>query len=302
MAEELKLKSRAVEIYDFRQVDISDYITGFTVDESQLQKDLERVLRRFGRKEPAQRVSEGDTATLTCRSAAARYNKTGVTVLVGKGLFSRELEGQLVGMEQGETKTLTADGEDVTVEISRITHTALPALTDENVASFGMEGVSTVADLRRYCIGRQVEAFLLEDENPDFASAFVWQEVAKHSRIDRDPNECARASERAEEKMREAAADGSAEVDLEMFRNIFLTELDLAVIGADLMGREGKILTTGDYEKYIDKQVEAYPNRTRADLEREKSKETFAISRYADYLATAIDAYVTEAFKKALVK
>ena len=43
MAETIKLKSRAVEVYDFRQVDISQFITGFTVDEAQYQKDLDRV-------------------------------------------------------------------------------------------------------------------------------------------------------------------------------------------------------------------------------------------------------------------
>lgn len=302
MAEELKLKSRAVEIYDYRRVDISDYITGFTVDEAQLQKDLDRVLRRFGCKEPARKVNEGDTVILTCRSAAERYNKAGITVPVGKGLFSRELERQLVGMELGETKSLTAEGEAVTVEISQITHTALPALTDENVAAFGMEGIRTVADLRRYCIGRQVETFLLEDENPDFASAFVWQEVAKHSRIDRDPDECARACERAEQKLQEVNACGEDGLDADIFRNIFLNELDLAAVGAHLMARDGKTLTVSDYEAYLGKLAEAYPDRSRAELERENTMETFVISHYADYLATAIDAYVAETFKAALAK
>ena len=35
MAETIKLKSRALEVYDFRQVDISQFITGFTVDEAE---------------------------------------------------------------------------------------------------------------------------------------------------------------------------------------------------------------------------------------------------------------------------
>lgn len=63
-----------------------------------------------------------------------------------------------------------------------MTRTVLPELTDEIVASFQMEGISTVSDLRRYCVGKQVETFLLEDEVPDTASAFVWQEVAKTAR------------------------------------------------------------------------------------------------------------------------
>ena len=306
MAETIKLKSRALEVYDFRQVDISQFITGFTVDETQYQKDLERVLRRYGRKEDAQRVCDGDTVTLNCSSEAERYNKNNVPVPVGKGLFSRELESRLIGMKKGEKKTLTADGKAVEVEIVRISHTVLPELTDENVAAFGMEGVATVDDLRRYCIAKQVDGFLLEDENPDMASAFVWQEVAKRSRIERDEQECAHALERAKAKLaklnEEMEDDGENGISQEMLNSMFLTELDLAAVGAKLMAQDGKVLTMDEYTAYIDKMTEAYPDRTRQQLERENGVETFALERYADYLAQTIDRYVAEAFKKALAK
>ena len=306
MAETIKLKSRALEVYDFRQVDISQFITGFTVDETQYQKDLERVLRRYGRKEDAQRVCDGDTVTLNCSSEAERYNKNNVPVPVGKGLFSRELESRLIGMKKGEKKTLTADGKAVEVEIVRISHTVLPELTDENVAAFGMEGVATVDDLRRYCIAKQVDGFLLEDENPDMASAFVWQEVVKRSRIERDEQECARALERAKAKLaklnEEMEDDGESGISQDMLNSMFLTELDLAAVGAELMARDGRKLTLDEYTAYIDKLTEAYPDRTRQQLERENGVETFALERYADYLAQTIDRYVAEAFKKALAK
>ena len=302
MAETIKLKSRALEVYDFRQVDISQFITGFTVDETQYQKDLERVLRRYGRKEDAQRVCDGDTVTLNCSSEAERYNKNNVPVPVGKGLFSRELESRLIGMKKGEKKTLTADGKAVEVEIVRISHTVLPELTDENVAAFGMEGVATVDDLRRYCIAKQVDGFLLEDENPDMASAFVWQEVAKRSRIERDESECAHVLARADAKLAEMPAETEGGVDEEMLRSIFLTELDLAAVGAELMAQDGKVLTTDDYTDYLDKLTEAYPDRTRAEIEADHDVEAFAISQYADYLAQIIDGYVAGTFKKVLAK
>lgn len=302
MAEELKLKTRAVECYDFRRVDISQFITGFTVDEAQLQKDIDRVLRRYGRKEDAAVVSDGDTVTLNCTSQMERYNKAGAIVPVGKGLFNRELEGQLVGMEKGEKKTLTAGGVAVTVEILRISHTVVPELKDENVASFGMEGIATADDLRRWCIARQVDGFLLEDENPDMASAFVWQEAAKHSRIERDEGECARVLARADAKLAEPVGDSGMEIDPEMMRSIYLSELDLAAVGYELMARDGKKLTTDDYTAYIDKLTEAYPDRTRTQIEADHTTEAYAIEHYADYLAQTIDRYVAEAFKSVLVK
>lgn len=305
MAEELKLRSRALEIYDYCHVDISQFITGFTVDEAQLQKDMDRILRRYGRKEDAAVVSDGDTVTLNCASETARYNKTNAIVPVGKGLFSRELEQQMVGMEEGDKRTLTADGAAVEVEILRISHTVLPELTDENVASFGMEGVTTADDLRRWCIAKQVDGFLLEDENPDMASAFVWQEVAKNSRIQRDDEECAHVMARVEAKLGEKPENGGEEseaIDPDFLRSIFLSELDLAAAGYELMVRDGKTLTTDDYTAYLDKLAEAYPDRSRAELEAEHSVEAFAIEHYADYLAQTIDGYVAETFKAALAK
>ena len=107
MAEKLLLKSRAVEIYDFRQVDISQFLTGFTVDEAQYQKDLERVLRRFGRREEAAFVSEGDTVTLTCASDLERYNKKHMPVQVGRGLLNAALEAAMIGMASGSEKTVS---------------------------------------------------------------------------------------------------------------------------------------------------------------------------------------------------
>jgi FKBP-type peptidyl-prolyl cis-trans isomerase (trigger factor) len=233
-------------------------------------------------------------------------NKTNVPVPVGKGLFSRELESRLIGLEKGEKKILTADGHAVEVEIVRISHTVLPELTDENVAAFGIDGVATVDDLRRYCIAKQVDGFLLEDENPDMASAFVWQEVAKRSRIQRDESECAHVLARADAKLASLSADEDdgeeTGIDPEMMRNIYLSELDLAAVGAELMSQDGKVLTMDDYTSYIDKLVEAYPDRTRAEIEADHGVEAFAISEYADYLAQVIDGYVAGIFKKVLAK
>lgn len=207
MAETIKLKSKAVSIYDYHQVDISRFITGFSVDEAQYRKDLERILRRFGRRESVSQVGSGDAVIVNSRSTLPRFCWDGMTVMVGKGILNREFEAQLIGMTVGERKTVFVDGGEASVEIVSVTRTVLPELTDEIVASFQMEGISTVSDLRRYCIGKQVETFLLEDEVPDTASAFVWQEVAKNSKINRDAEEVAHINCEADRKIWEMTAN-----------------------------------------------------------------------------------------------
>ncbi len=302
MVETIGLKGKAVEIYDYHKVNISKFISGFSVDEAQYEKDLGRILRSFGRKEQATRVCGGDTIIINSKSSLPRFCRDGMTVMVGKGLLDCEFEAQLIGMTVGVPKTILACGAEASVTVVSVTHTVLPELTDESVASFGMEGISTVSDLRRYCIGKQVDTFLLESEAPAMASAFVWQEMAAQSKIIRDPDEVARARAKADEKLRQICLEENDETfdDKEMLYQIFMTEIDTAVIGCSMMEQDGALLTRDDYDRYIEKLAEAYPDRSRDELTREYDAESFAIERYSDFLAQKIDAYVAECYKAAL--
>lgn len=302
MAEAIRIRSRAVKVYDYRSADIAPFVIGFQVDEEQYEKDLMRVLKRNGVKTEAETVSLDDTVTVTCVSELPRYHKAGLPVIVGKGLFGKDLEAALVGMKKGETKTVEKDGKTVALTVDRIVHTELPALSDENVASFGMEGVQTVRDLRRALVGKQVESFILEDENADMASAFVWQEVAKHSEVARDPEEYAHVRKTGEQKAGEFQSRDGVDMDLECIIGLFVSELDLAAIGAGMMEQEGKTLTTDDYTSYIDRLAEAYPDRARAAIEAEHTVLDYAIEQYSNYLAGAIDRYVAEQYKAIILK
>lgn len=317
MAESIRLKSRVREYYDFHSVDISEYIKGFETDEAQLEKDLNRVLKAHGRREDAKTVSEGDTVTLSCRSRLPRFNKTNLPVIIGRGLFDRDLEAKLVGVTVGQTLTLSKDGTPVEIDITKSMHTVLPELTDENVKLFGIEGVESVSALRARCIAKQVEGFLLENENPDMASAYIWQTVAKNITIERDPEEEALMRAQAAKRMNEfedpaESIDGEdnghettksmEELPEDFFESMFLSQLDLAVVGEELMRKEGKSVTVEDYEAYIARLVEAYPTRTEAEIRAEHDSKDYAITEYADFSASAIDRYVGDCFKAAYAK
>ena len=306
MSNKLQIKSRAVEVYDFRKVDISQFLTGFSVNEEQYQADLARILNRYGKKVRTTQVELGDLVTINSVSKLPRFNKKVLPVTVGRGLFDHKLECELVGMAVGESKTVTIDIFDTTMTVMKVVHTEPAELTDDNVASFGIEGVSTVADLRRYCVGKQVEAFVLEDENADMAAAFVWQETAKNSRVERDADEIALAHAKAAKKKAELdelpAESDAASIGLDVLEQMFENELDLAAIGQWLMEGAGAVLTEDDYASWIDRMQDTYPGKTRAELEEETGPTEFAIITYADYLAHEIDEYVASVFKDHFTK
>lgn len=313
MAEYITLKSRVQSIYDYRQVDISQFLTGFEPDDRQLEKDMTRWLRRFGKPVQPEHLEVGDTAVLRCQSSLPRFAKESVTVPVGKGLFDKELEKQLVGMAVGETRTFFTGDTQVEVTLLSASRVQLPALTDKAIGALGVEEVQSVAQLRTLCLKKQVEGFLLEDENPDMASAYVWQTVAKNSRFDRDPEECRLVDIQAEKRLQEVEAryeqaepeeteeqeeDSPSVVGftVDTFRQVFLTELDLATIGQEMLRQENALLTQEDYEARLDKLQEAYPHKTRQELTEQESLFRFACDYYADVLAQGIDAYVSRCF------
>lgn len=323
MAEYITIKSRATEIYDYRKVDISQFLTGFVPDERQLNKDMNRWLRRYGKNVSVEQVEVGDTAVLRCHSSLPRFEKPSITVPVGKGLFDKELETQLAGMTVGETRTLFKADTPVEVTILSASRVQLPALTDETIATLGVEEIQSVKELRTLCLSKQVEGFLLEDENPDMASAYVWQEVAKNSRFERDEEECRlvdilaenrlkevqaqygqmdleeqeELSEEEEEEEEEMASASADDLTVDTFQQVFLTELDLATIGQEILRQENALLTQEDYEARLNKLQEAYPDKTRQQLMEQESPFRFAADYYADVLAQRIDAYVGQCFK-----
>ncbi len=102
--------------------------------------------------EPAQ---EGDTAILKTESALPRFNKERVTVTLGRGLYSRELEQSLIGKAVGESVTMEIQGEQVRAALLELKRKQAPEPTDEMVRSLQAKDnqgnpVTTVAAYETY--------------------------------------------------------------------------------------------------------------------------------------------------------
>lgn len=85
-------------------------------------------------------------------------------------------------------------------------------------------------------------------------------------------------------------------VNLETFQKVYLSQLDLATVGQEMMRQENGLLTMEDYEAQLKKMADAYPNRSREELMEQETLFTFASSYYADMLAQRIDGYVAQCF------
>ena len=322
MAEVLKLKSRALKVYDYKNTDITGYIPEFTPDEKQLEKDLDRILRAHGERVAAETAEEGDMVVMDLKSEEDRFNKSGVMVPLGKGIYNKELEAQIMGNKVGEELIAFVDGKEVKGVVTRSTRTILPELTDENVAKFGMEGISTVKDLKALCVDKQIANLLDESEAADQASAAVWKALSDNSEIELDPEELKRADEAAEIKRAELESQKPVfeteeeketflreyeeeygipyeDVDFGTFvYDMYRMELNLAVLGYEQAVKEGRALTEDDYQQYVGRIQEAYPDMSKEQIEADHTREDFLKQEYNNLICDELDEYVAAAFKK----
>lgn len=309
MAEYIELKSKVQNVCDYRTVDISGFIPDFKPDLARLEKDIHRICVRHGKELDCDEIQDGDLAVISCRSDNEKYCKDNIAVLVGKGLFNKELENCLPGTKKGEKKIFSVDGQNVTVSVGKVTRTVLPELTDEYVKSWGIEGVDTIETLRKHCIDKQIDRMLDECEAADSAAAYIWKTVADNSTFVLDKEEHDRAIMKGEEKLSQgiqigdgseddSVSEGEEENIKDFVRNAFVTELRIAVVGNSMMKDSGNLLTLEDYEKYLEKWKNYDSRLSDAEARKKYSMEDFMINRYADEISEAIDIYVSECFKK----
>lgn len=302
MAAYLTLKSTVSEIADYRAEDLTPFLPDFTLDKAQLKRDIDRLRAAHGRRFEADRVASGDLVLLSSVSEEPRFRKRQLAVPVGRGLFHPELEGKLIGLPAGEAASLTADGVPVSVHILRITRTEPSPLTDEAVAAWGMEGVTDVKSLRRYCVDRQLDRFLDENEDADMAAAVAAREAAAKSVVRLDEGEQAFVLRSVQERLAELPpedADGiPPEQAQELFQGIFLDGLKAAAIGCALAAERGSLRTEEDYREALRRWMDS--GLTEAEARERCPVLRYLIDWYGELYSQEIDAYVRGQFKQAL--
>jgi FKBP-type peptidyl-prolyl cis-trans isomerase (trigger factor) len=322
MAETLSLRSKAVKVFNYKNLDLSEYIPEFTPDEEALKKDMDRMLKAFGMKIEGESVEAGDMAVITCTSETPKFNKKGITVIIGKGYFSKELEEKLIGVKKGENFSLEADGALVNGTVDRIVRPVVPEMTDESIAKLGIEGVGSVKDLKAFCVDKQIEKLLDEIEEADMASAYLWQKLSEESVFELDEEELKKADEEAAIKEKELEAqkvvfeteeerikfekeyeeeygEPYSEVDFgEFTKNMYRMELQLAALGYEEALKQGTAATYEEYENYIDSIKNYYPNLTMEEMKVQFPVEKYIKERYNDIICKELDDYVHSEFKK----
>lgn len=314
----VRIKSKVLHAVDLMKMDYRDKFPAFTLDRAKLESDMKRAQYAHGEKWEAEEICKGDLVLLSCTSAHPHYQKKDIYVIVGKNLYSQELEEKLVGMTLG-THTVTVEEQEVIVLVQHITRTAIPALTDENVRTWGMAGVSTVEELKRFYFGRQVDHFRDDDEEADMALSRCAMAVLDACEIACDEEELQAIRISTKRNMNHSfgeqeeaffdledgrdpgLAEETEETDVDMdvdtlIETMTIGSLQAAALGYRLLEEQGKLYTYADYQQALSKRA------IMLGLTKEEAKEVFsemdyAIEYYGEYYFNLMDQVIGDAMK-----
>lgn len=144
------LKSKLISEFDFRKADVSEVDFTYEMDKKFIEKEMLRIKKKNKVSYEAEEVNKGDIVLCSLKSDNPKYNRE-ISLNTGLGLFKKEIESALIGMRKSESKTVSVDGENVSIEILNIERSELPdRLTDEMARKEEIEGVATVKELEDY--------------------------------------------------------------------------------------------------------------------------------------------------------
>ncbi|MBR1814564.1 MAG: hypothetical protein IJ773_12190 [Lachnospiraceae bacterium] len=105
--------------------------------------------------DPNEAAAAGDTAVIRTESSLPKFHKGRVTVTLGRGLYSKDLEEALIGKKAGESVRVQISGEDVFSTVLELKRRQVPEPTDDMVLALEQKDgnghlLRTVAEYEEY--------------------------------------------------------------------------------------------------------------------------------------------------------
>lgn len=266
------LRTIVIKAWDHRQADLSEFCTPFEVDREQMADDILFLRKKYASLVPVETVEAGDIVTLNCRSPKPKFQKESITVNVGKGLYSRELEEKLPGMSVGGDAELTVSDTAVTVRIIKAERNTLPELTDEFLAKNFRE-IHNMAELEAWYVNAQLENHLKQQAAE--AANFLQEQALAGSEIAVDEEEIRLARAGAEKTLQEMWEMNGLPLDqmtdeqaqellghpdpqsyIDWFADLCEKDVPYAALGYELLAQEGNAPTEESYREARRKMIE----------------------------------------------
>ena len=291
--QQLKLRSEIIKSCPFDSIDISAFVVPLKADEARYEQDIKKFCRKFAKKVKAADAAEDDMATISCESENPRFQKKSITLRLGLGLYSKELEEKICGMKVGESKKITAEGSAVKVTLLSSERELIPPLTDDLALKCSDPDIKTAEDIKEYCRFKQYEDIV--DEHFDDAYSFFSKELLGRSEFSFKQDEIQASLSEAKKSMSPNAQSNVSGEDFDIAE--FEHKLARSMLIAALFGQEMAAVTEADYEEYLEKTALASECSTEEVRSSEPVME-YLIYAYSDIFIEKTEKYVLKRLKR----
>lgn len=300
-------QSKAIEVFDFKKVNIPDQLDEV---EREVNQTLEKLTNKHAKfVDVEDQVKAGDIVTLDLESTSEKYNRRNLPIVVGAGLFNKVFEEQLLNQHPNKTSIIKLNGDDIKVIVTKIKRKIMPELTDELVKQENIDSVFTVEDYRKYAydgivaekvqglvnitinkvIDRSEFTIVEEDINRLFAGDLSKIEVLL------------KEEGRVLEEMTEAEiAERIGTPSLEKFEEVYKNErypklLKQALIGLSFAQKNNVNFDEATYEKWLGNN-EYFNSYSSSDAKQLKPFFNYLADAYSDYAYKKIAVYFNGVF------
>lgn len=175
------MESKILNVWDYWKVDISQFKQDFNVDEEAIDVEIFNERNRKAQWSEGEAIQKSDIAECKLKSECKKYQKDNVTLVVGAGLFHKEIEDNIIGKKENERIIVQLADANLEVQVLTVKNKKLPDFTDEFVQALDRDGIRSVEDYRENLIRDQRMQFVQEIEYP--AIQYVMKEVSEKSEI-----------------------------------------------------------------------------------------------------------------------
>lgn len=144
------MKSQIVTLYDYTQAAIPEEMRRWRIDETEIDHQIETLTHSHAREMDADTVAAGDSVVCKGESAVGRWNKPVLLFYPGHGLCEACIEDALIGMNVGESKSISASEGELTLTVCRIVRRVPHPVGNALVQLEKIEGVENLEQYRRW--------------------------------------------------------------------------------------------------------------------------------------------------------
>ena len=208
--------------FDFRKAGVPEKMLVLKIEQAVIDKGLSDAAERFLTIEPAgDGIRTGDIVRVSFPDEAAEDGVGQVQFSVGRHFFDPALEDALLGMTRGQTAELAVKGRKKPVTVLSVKRRNIPPLTDETVASIGIEGVDTIAGYRQHLVDRAVRRKRADRDY--ILTDYVEKQVLAQSAftpVDRASEEYRACYDQQRSQARQMAAQDEGVSELDVLRRV----------------------------------------------------------------------------------